>query len=267
MITAHTRPFNPWASPYPDPRVDIRQLLRGFETSSEAKKEGVIRVQSLRQKASAPAVQLADTLEACERGSRCLLSICPVCSRRFRLWWCGQALELMAGHSDLVFVTLIDASQAIPANGLAQLNPNVYNDRLRHQLLRRGVRGPILGGVDLDVDEDYSLLQLHHHLVASAGCDAAFRDIRNRFYSKTGQAHFPVVIQPVEDRPKQTSYCIKAYCLRKYRYRDRSGKTRIGYARLKEPMQADWLLWRSRFSSAEFAFHYGVRRIGHLLVP
>lgn len=71
-----------------------------------------------------------------------------------------------------------------------------------------------------------------------------------------------MLTQPVKDPARQVSYCVKSFWPQKARYLDNAGKKRTPPRRLNNALHADWLVWRDRFSLADFLFLHRIRRYG-----
>ncbi len=91
------RAFNPWSCPPPQPHVDPRKLVGGFETVDKAKAERDLRVRHLRMAGAIEHGRLADKLEACAPKARCRSAACPICCRRLRMWSIGAVLGIPSG--------------------------------------------------------------------------------------------------------------------------------------------------------------------------
>jgi hypothetical protein len=258
------RALDPWAFPLPRREHDVRALMRDFETVAKAEAERDLRVRHLRRAGAGEHHRLAGKLEACAPGARCRSAACPICCRRLRIWLVGAALEVLAA-SDLAVATLIPGGQAVPANRPRDLSPRCLKDLLRQQLRRCGATagGVVVGGVDGEHDAAHGLWQPHFHLVAPAALAPALDGVGDRYYPKSDRVYRPALVQPVNDRARQISYCAKAYWPQVPRYLDDAGKEhRAPPRRLDEPLHVEWLTWRDRFALADFIFLHGVRRHG-----
>jgi hypothetical protein len=265
MKHPQVRTFNPWRWNDLAARRTLHQLLPKFESRAKAERERSVRIDDLDHFGSADHRRLARILRSCDKSRRCLLSVCPLCMRRLRLWWANESLKFWHRYPGLIFVTLIDAGQIVAADQLQTLHPKRLNDALRQRLHRIPINAPVLGGLDLDFDEKSGIWRPHHHLIVPASQESKIRNVKDRFYQRTREVYAPVRIEPVRDHAKPMSYCLKGFSPRIVRFKDSSGNPRTRPCRLKGPMHADWLLWKSQFSGTDFLFLFGVRRIGSVL--
>ena len=117
-IARNARALDPWAFPLPRPEFDVRELVGDFETVGKEKAERVLRVRHLRTAGSIEHGRLADKLESCAPKSRCRSAACPICCRRFRLWFTGAVLENSDKIPDPIAATLIPCIQAVSTGNL-----------------------------------------------------------------------------------------------------------------------------------------------------
>jgi hypothetical protein len=259
----HARALDPWSYLPPQPHIDIRKLVGGFETAEKAEAEHDLRVRHLRMAGAVEYQRLADKLESCAPKARCRSAACPICCRRLRMWFIGAVLEILGEIPDPIVATLIPGDQAVPTGDLQDLLPKRFGDMLRQQLRRTGAGNQIiLGGIDGEYDKMHQLWQPHFHLIAPAALGPTFDEMRSRFYPRSDRVYRPVLTQPVNDPAKQVSYCVKSYWPQKVRYLDGTGKKHTSPRRLDNALHADWLVWRDQFPLADFLFLHGVRRYG-----
>jgi hypothetical protein len=253
---------------YQMPMRDIHVLPPDFETYQDANMELQHRVACLRAAGAWRHRLIAEQLDKCCKGSRCLLAACPVCMRQFRIWMVSEMIHIFEPFQTLAAVTLIPAAYAVCEHELADVVPKRLRDALRQQLHRIGRNpGPIVGGIDGDYDELDSVWQPHYHLIVPAQLSTLFVELKTRHFPKTRAIYRPLLVQTVGNRAVQMSYVIKAYWPRKIRYRDCDQRKRAVHRRLKSAMHAEWLVWRSQFAITEFCFLAGVRRYGGSLRP
>jgi len=257
------RALDPWAFPSSRPEYDVRELVGDFETVGKAKAEHDLRVRHLRTAVSIEHQRLAYKLKSCAPKARCRSAACPICCRRLRMWFIGAVLELLGEIPDPIAATLIPGDQALSTSALRDFSPKRFGDMLRQQLRRAGAGSQIIaGGIDGDYDEMQQSWQPHFHLIAPAALKPTLDELRDRFYPNSDRVCRPVLTQPVNDPARQVSYCVKSFWPQKVRYLDDAGKERTSPRRLDDALHADWLVWRDRFSLADFLFLHGVRRYG-----
>lgn len=257
----HPQAPEPWKYPLPPPRFDIRKLFSRFEAPIAAKAERDRRVTSLLRRGTAEHERLAHQLSACSPSGRCGLSACPVCYRRFRRLMIGSTLRIFRAERTLIMSTLIPPSWAVPTDRLQEFSPLRGVAAFRQQLRRVGAGDfVVIGGIDGDYDVASCVWRPHLHLVAAANLAPKLQRLSERFYSSPDGAYRPSFTRAVADGPAQISYCFKSYWNEKVRYVGRDGQERNSACRLREPVHADWLVWRAGYSFTDFVFAQGVRR-------
>ena len=257
------RALDPWSCPPPQPHVDVRKLIDGFETVDKAKAERDLRVRHLRMAGAIEHGRLADKLEACAPEARCRSAACPICCRRLRMWFIGAVLEILGEIPDPIVATLIPGGQAVPTGDLRDFSPKRFGDMLRQQLRRAGAGNQIIvGGIDGEYDETAPAVAAALPPDRARRPGPTFDELRDRFYPKSDRVYRPVLTQPVNDPARQVSYCVKSYWPQKVRYLDDAGKERTSPRRLDNALHVEWLAWRDQFPLADFLFLHGVRRYG-----
>jgi hypothetical protein len=128
--------FDFFSAAGPSPSFDPRDTLAGFETFSVAKERQQALWEILATGDSA-ACSLVRLIVGCRKGRRCRSAACPVCSRRFRIVWCGRLAEAIhTSYRDWVSVSLVPPDLRFLLGQLRNFHPNQFKDRLRKQLER-----------------------------------------------------------------------------------------------------------------------------------
>jgi hypothetical protein len=261
MTARYSRTFDPWACSLPRPPYDVRKLVRRFETVAAVEQEAEKRVKALRKAPLPGAGRLAAALADCGAGQRCGCSICPRCTRRYRVVVVGQLLSFWNSYERMIFITIVPADEAVGPGHLHEIWPKRLKDRLRQQMRRLVIPGPVIGGLDLDFDPERDVWQPHFHLIALVRHKSTLAALR-RFHQPTDDVSVPVRFDAVNDRARQVSYCFKGYAPRTVRYQTPRGRRWPRHTRLKPKQFAEWLMWRSQFPSNEFLFLVGARHLG-----
>ena len=250
-----------------DAEEDARKLLGDFESLDAAKAERKVRVKALRGLKGKHASRLRKALKRCRRGRRCLLSICPVCMRRYRIWYAAQHLRLFLWAGPLVLATLVDPDDAFPAEELEGFQPKVLIERVRHRLRRAGVDGVLIGGLDGEFDDGRGKFQPHLHFICQASQAANLMDMARQYYPSSDTVYRGMVIKPIrdsfEDLAKAATYTCKSFWPRTFHG---AGLRVVKPKRLRPAMHAAWLSWLGQFGLGDLQLFYGVRRRGANLV-
>ncbi len=122
-----------------------------FETASKAKRERKVRIADLRKADYEAALILADVLADCAPLEPCGSAACPVCFRGYRIAMIQKTLRMIAAYDDVQWcvVTLIFYGDALTDEELKEWHPKAFMRRLREQLRRLGIQGPIVGSVEV----------------------------------------------------------------------------------------------------------------------
>jgi hypothetical protein len=270
-------PWSPFAAPLPAPHYDIRRLLpttdgkSGFESYAAAERERHHRIASLRKLRSREARETADRLEACAPGFRCLSPSCPVCAGRTRIWFYSEIARVLGvrsstGTTNLELITLVHEDWILPTGRIADLNPMLLTDRVRHQLFRAGAGGAIvIGAVHGEFDQQRRYWQLHLHLAAKGLTTETIASMRLRHYRRSEHIYRPMVVQPLNDPERQISYLYKSYWPMRVRYLTTAGEEESEFRRIEEPQHSAYLVALNQFTLLDFVFLLGARRYGHAL--
>lgn len=205
---------------------------------------------------------LINRISRCSRRQPCLSAVCPKCFRRYRIWLIGEVSRILLESGPLSFVTLIPGDSKC-AN-LRNIEPPTIINRLRQQLRRAKVDGPVIGGLDGEYDADACFFQPHFHLICRSDQVPAIREVAAQHYRRSEHIYRPCEERKVHGLVPLIGYIAKGFWQKKTRY----GVTKKRVARrLDEPMHAEWLLWRSDFGFCGLQIFYGLRRYAGRLEP
>lgn len=286
--------FSPFHTPWPPSHRDARKLLApeikvigdrqriltGFETAAAANTERRLQINRLRRSTVPGADRLADKLESCRQGRRCLSGACPVCVGRTRIWLIAEMLRHWpihgggtkararsnCSHSALMAITLIRKTWIYPAGSLYQAEPKKLIDEVRHQFHRNGAGDAVvIGGLHGDFNAEDNYWQLHIHIIVSGANERTLNQLRKKHYQRTRQVYRPMKVDPVNDPVRQFSYVLKSYWPQKVRFIGRSNRMSGSKRRLDEPHHTEHLMWLDQFGLLDLLLLVGVRRYGNEL--
>lgn len=204
--------------PRPTRTADPEFPVPNFESKKGAKAEAKIRRNALLTSRLPEDRFYGRLLSGCKPDYPCRKPGCPTCMRSDRLATVEQIIVFLSEIDDLLFGTLILSDDAVAAGELATVSPKRLTDRLRQQLKRLGAKGPIIGWLEVDFDAEREVWQPHFHFIAQSSERAALHLLR-KLYPQTQSVKRPVKLQPVTDRPRQISYCMKNYASRTIRFK------------------------------------------------
>jgi hypothetical protein len=276
----------------------------GFETVTECQAEDRSRVMTLRATVQTPpigrgddrsssargsaeishlkldrqvALNLADRLEAgadTRRPQPTLAS--SVFMREVRLRYGGALLEVIDNnqHLDVGVFTAIHPSWAFPAHRLLDVHPRQIKNQFRTHLNRAGVTnapGFLFGYLHGEFEPFAREFQLHFHGVCADDKLKAFHALRNKQgYVRTPKLYRPIVMNQLNDRPRQISYIIQSFWPKKARVplgASRFQKRERTKARIREPYQSLYLMWLDKWKLSDLCELNGLRvQLGKMML-
>ena len=260
-------PFQRYIPQRPD--YDIEQLLPTFETEEDIRTENAKRIRLLRRSADSSHQDLAAKLEGCSDGGCCNSPACRICGSRYRRYIIGEMLRNFDETDKLQMVTVVPSSDAFPIDKLMEYNPHVLMNRVRRQLKGSGLGHlQVMGGVELDLDDELGLWQPHLHFIVAGATQSDFKEFRKRFYSRsrhpgnrTGKQD-AVYIKRVKDKTQAFSYCMKLYWIQLKKYGDHNGKIRYKDRRLNVHDHSVAMLKLDSLRMGDLTLLMGVQRRG-----
>jgi hypothetical protein len=153
----------PWviAAIAEESRLPKDLLWENEPTADEMYQERLRRVRFLRKhgKANSQADMVANRLEGCEVGNRCLSGACPECSRLFQRWFVRRSETFIAENLDcarreLVAITIVPIKATTRPGHLNRFSIVDFQRRLKYAL--KEVKLDVaLGAFDFSFNEDY----------------------------------------------------------------------------------------------------------------
>lgn len=147
--------LNFFAASIPGSIYDPRRVLSGFESFADAKERRTNLINIL-DGGGDDACAVAEILSECRIGVRCQSAACPVCLRRFRIWWCSNVAHHVYSASNARWsgISLVPPDLRYLPGQLHLFDPKIFKDRLRKQLSRGSLaRQPFIGGLDFALQE------------------------------------------------------------------------------------------------------------------
>jgi hypothetical protein len=203
---------------------------------------------------------VADRLHFCTAETPCAQVYCPICGRRFRRWFTGQALRLQA-DLDLEVITV--ALELVASEELTQCDLLVAKRRVAQRFQRAAPSVEfVLGGIEAEYRERDDAFLVHAHLLLSRLPPHELIALRSAF-ADVGVTR-GVKAQTLRDPPTQISYALKFTTY--HRPGTQNGSRRPRAFPLPDRALKQLTLWRARHGFLDFVFMMHLRRRGGDLV-
>lgn len=164
------------------------------------------RARRLRNKAEATALKmLAKKLERCVPKKRCGSLACPQCLRAIQhasadgFKCLAKTMKKSDPHRQLVMATIIpDGRFRRSVTDVAKLDFININRWFTDQLRRHGIRGPIVGAIDIQYV--FTGFQLHWHVAIFTDDISKTRRLLKRAFPSFGPCSVPVKVVPAKNK-------------------------------------------------------------------
>ena len=208
-------------------------LWKNEPTADDVYQERLRRVRFLRKhgKVNAQADKVANRLDACEVGNRCLSGACPECGRIFQRWFVRRSGAFIAQHLDcsgreLVAITIVSIKAITQPEHLNEFSIVDFLRRLKYALKKVGLV-IALGAVDFSFNEDHdgkyeSFWCPHIYLFAAVDDKKSMKECLRKLFGSNLSVPKPVKIKTFANSTYGISYALKM-----------KFKRRIGYDEIK----------------------------------
>jgi hypothetical protein len=234
-----------------------KPLWRGERTRDDEYDERLRRIKILRKyhNTHPQAETVADHLNDCEPGTRCLSGACPDCAHLLQRWFVRKSKRFISLYLDLPKARLV-ALSIIPAKSIArpgQLTKiSVANcqRRLKYALQQTGIK-VVIGGMDFSFNEDehgkYKPFWCqHYYLITSTHDKSKLLKALKAFFPKTKAIPRSIKIPPFDNKSRRRSYALKTIFTRRIGY-DEIKTNASGKKRKYRNTRRDRLRSRERF--------------------
>lgn len=244
------------------------RLPKRFESLDKSIDERNLRIKALKKAGDKNCLALVCKLENCAQGDTCNSPACPVCFRDTRIKLYQELMTAARRPRDWRVITLVFYKDAMTSDELSKWDNKRLLNKLRSRLRAANIKGPVLGGFEMDYHVQSGLWMPHLHLLVPAQSDAltALRRSMNRL-EKTeinGKVKRPMMLQQLSCRPRQLSYLLKSYWSRIEAYEDINNKGRTKKYRLRDQELCGSLLKLDQLGFSQLIFRYGTRSSGKL---
>lgn len=259
---------------------DIREDLPGFETIADVDKESQIRQKALIKRGLVKRgyIDLAEKLfEGGGDDYHCMSPACPQCSRTHRqgFYHAATTLSNQYNEANQRLITLVYYSDVMTTKQLMRFDHTRIEQRLYKQLERCGFQNPVIGGLEIDYNEDIQRWVPHFHLLVVDDVEALeklrgyFKKEKRSMSSVATSAQYisrPMLVQSLKDSPKQLSYLCKQRWQSIHAYRDKDGKRRTSKRRLDKKRFPQSLRILDQLSFSDLLFLYKARVISNEII-
>ena len=210
-------------------------IWKNERTADDVYEERLRRVRFLRKHGEThpQANMVAERLERCEVGNRCLSGACPECGQLFQRWFVRHSETFIAQHivqpgRELVTITIVPIKAATRPGYLNEFSIVDFQRRLKYALKKVGLV-VALGAVDFSFNEDkdgaYQPFWCPHiHLISSTEDSDALRKHLRKLFLSSRMVPVPVVIKSFTNNAYGISYALKMTFDRRIGYQ----KTKMG---------------------------------------
>ena len=209
-------------------------------------------------------LRLADDLSECRTSERnCCLPSCPICARRFRVWFVGELLRIVGkvGAAQVHIETILLAQA--PHDQIDTLDIKGYDAFLRKRLSRNGLAdAAVIGGYENVYRAQSKSWILHLNLVIIGGKIDAIKAFEGTFGKS--QIDRPTMRQTLEDLKRQLSYVLKFVTY--HRPFSQLGCTKGPAIPLNPREHRALVSWMAQWRFQDFIFMFNARREGATLV-
>jgi hypothetical protein len=245
---------------------DIRSLMpeymqrgRRFETLRDAKARNFKCIEVLENRGSS----IAEALDECDAPtSCCLLPICCVCARLYRIYAASELLRLAdayVGPHEFATIHL----DTIAEDRLSEFDLRKAHGRFRKRLDRSGFSGSmVVGNTEAAWLARECCWILHIHALAIGAPLTSWRQLRGKLPDSAGT--FPLKVELLRDEVRTLSYVTKFTTY--HRPFPRSGRGPSPAYPLPPRRLEELASWLSGYHFQDFAFLYGARRRAGRLV-
>jgi hypothetical protein len=206
-------------------------LWRNAPSAEEMYEERLRRTKFLRKhgRIFPDAAAVADRLETCEPGQRCLSGACPECGRLFQRWFVRRSKKFIAKYiirdeRELIAISIVPRDAVRRAGQLHTGDIINLQRRLKYALDKTHI-SIALGAIDFSFDEDregkYPAFWCpHFYLITSTSKKNKLRVRLQKIYSKTKAILKPVFISAFRNISERRSYALKMKFNRRIGYNE-----------------------------------------------
>ena len=212
----------------PDP------LWRNAPSAEEMYEERLRRTKFLRKhgRIFPDAAAVADRLETCEPGQRCLSGACPECGRLFQRWFVRRSKKFIAKYiirdeRELIAISIVPRDAVRRAGQLHTGDIINLQRRLRYALGKTHINIAV-GAIDFSFNEDregkYEAFWCpHFYLITSSREKSSLGDQLRTIYPSGSEILKPVFISSFRNIAKRRSYALKIKFNRRIGYNQFKG--------------------------------------------
>jgi hypothetical protein len=186
--------------------------------------------------------------------------------RNLRLSQIGAMLQLFQAYpnTELVTINILNEKWVLSRRQLIETSASSIRDQLRRHLLRAGVNlinGPLVMFLHGEFDPVAEVYILHFHGITLKTKKPALLSMSGRWgYVRTASGAVPVRCDPINDRARQFSYCLKSFWPeRDVQIVDGRSERDRKPRRIGEPFASLVMVWLDRQSPSDIRILMGCR--------
>jgi hypothetical protein len=195
-------------------------LWKNAPSAEEMYEERLRRIKFLRKhgRIFPDAAAVADRLESCEPGRRCLSGACPECGRLFQRWFVRRSGKFIAKHimrdeNELIAVSIIPRDAVRQLRKLHTVDIVNLQRRLKYALGKTHIN-IALGAIDFSFNEDregkYEAFWCpHFYLITSSREKSALGEQLRTIFQRAIEIPKPVLISSFRNISERRSYALK----------------------------------------------------------
>ncbi|UTV27213.1 hypothetical protein [Photobacterium atrarenae] len=217
---------------------------------------------------------LADKLELCNADEiKCRSYACKRCNRLYQISKVNSIVEIIQSeknqgiHMNYCFITIVQYSCSVQAYDFVNYDIQSDKDRFRNLLKRSGVKGPVLGTIELDFHRSPQVWLPHYHLIAQLSEEnkIPINNLRDKVtklhpnHIAPGVLAKPFMVKRIKSLSGLLSYIYKFSCQEVRYYKGRKGDRRTCKFRLNNLLFCESLCWLDQQNRRSLLFEYNVR--------
>jgi len=124
---------------------------------------------------------LVHDIEQCTEARPCRRVLCPLCARRYRIWFAEKTLRWLhrSKHHRRPAKTLVVRLEQASNRDLPMVSIGRLQDQLRKRLLRAGI-SRVIGGTEVSYNAKDNKWTAHFHLLIFGASDAALKNFARK---------------------------------------------------------------------------------------
>jgi len=242
---------------------------KGFETYAEAKDRGAYKIHVLLGGNKQQRL-LAAKLQRCQKGSRCKLGACNVCTRLFRLRLLRQLQSILDSRPHWTRASVVTADLLFAEGELENVDLNALRRKISKRFERWSLRDRIvIAGIDISLNTENNLTigwQLHLYMLVEGEHTPRLEEAVKATFPPEKTARVPFHFSQLTGKVGPITYLLKSVFWRRSRYTVYERDPRTRNQPLKRPELRELLEFLGRYPVGARLILRGLRRDGRYLI-